>query len=60
MDVYHSQTYYEKITLKVIKPDSINELNSIKDFLLNKINTALMCIDFESYKEVMDIEIIII
>ena len=50
----------EKITLKTIKPVSLNELASIKDFLLFYINTALMCIDSKSYLEVVNVEITIL
>ena len=54
---FYLQSCSEKITLKTIKPVSLNELVSIKDFLLFYINTALMCIDSKSYLEVVNVEI---
>jgi hypothetical protein len=59
-DNFYLQSCSEKITLKSIKPLSLNELVSIKDFLLFNINTALMCVDYSSYIEVVDIEITIL
>ena len=56
---YH-HTCSEKITLKTIKPVSLNELVSIKDFILFYINTSLMCIDSKSYLEVVNVEITIL
>jgi hypothetical protein len=58
--VYHIKTCSEKITLKSLKPINMNELMSIKEFLLFNINSALMCIDNDSYLEVIDIELVII
>jgi hypothetical protein len=58
--VYHIKTCSEKITLKSLKPINMNELMSIKEFLLFNINSALMCIDNGSYLEVIDIELVII
>ena len=52
--------FAEKITLKSQKPISLNELNLIKDFLLFNLNSALMCIDTDSYIEVVDIKLVII
>lgn len=49
----------EKITLKSQKPTSLKELNLIKEFLLFNINSALMCIEIDSYTKVVDIEFII-
>lgn len=57
---FYLQSCSEKITLKTIKPVSLNELVSIKDLLLFYINTTLMCIDSKSYLEVVDIEITIL
>ena len=51
--------FAEKITLKSQKPTSLKELNLIKEFLLFNINSALMCIEIDSYIEVVDIEFII-
>ena len=51
-DNFYLQTCSEKITL--------NELVSIKDFLLFYINTTLMCIDSKSYLEVVNVEITIL
>jgi hypothetical protein len=59
-DNFYLQSSSEKITLKTIKPVSLNELVSIKDFLLFYINTTLMCIDSKSYLEVVNVEILII
>jgi hypothetical protein len=59
-DNFYLQSCSEKITLKTIKPLSLNELVSIKDFLLFNINTALMCVCYSSYIEVVDVEIIIL
>jgi hypothetical protein len=57
---FYLQTCSEKIILKTIKPVSLNELVSIKDFLLFYINTALICIDSKSYLEVYEVELLII
>ncbi len=57
---FYLQSCSEKITLKTIKPVTLNELVSIKDFLLFNINTALMCIDSKSYLEIVDVEITIL
>ena len=59
-NVNYHHTCSEKITLKTIKPVTLNELLSIKDFLLFYINTALMCIDSKSYMEVVNVEITIL
>ena len=59
-DNFYLQSCSEKITLKTIKPVSLNELVSIKDFLLFYINTTLMCIDSKSYMEVVNVEITIL
>jgi len=53
------QTCSEKITLKPLKPVSLSEMMIIKEFLILNINSALFCIDYSSYKEVVDIDIII-
>lgn len=57
---FYLQSCSEKIIVKSIKPVSLNELVSIKDFLLFYINTTLMCIDSKSYLEVVNVEIIIL
>jgi hypothetical protein len=59
-DIFYLHTCSEKITLKIIKPVSFDELVLIKDFLLFYINTSLMCIDSKSYLEVVNIEITIL
>ena len=59
-DNFYLQTCSEKIIVKTIKPVSLNELVSIKDFLLFYINTTLMCIDSKSYLEVVNVEITIL
>ena len=52
--------FSEKITLKSQKPTSLNELNLIKEFLLFNINSALICIENDSYMEVVEIELVLI
>ena len=59
-NVYYSHTCSEKITLKSLRPINMNELLLIKEFLLFNINTALICIDFECYMEVENLELKII
>lgn len=59
-DNFYLQSCSEKIILKTIKPVKLNELVSIKDFLLFNINTALMCIDSKSFLEVVNVEITIL
>jgi hypothetical protein len=59
-DNFYLQACSEKITLKTIKPASLNELVVIKEFLLFNINTVLMCIDSKSYLEVVNVEITIL
>ena len=59
-DNFYLQTCSEKIIVKTIKPVSLNELVSIKDFLLFYINTTLICIDSKSYLEVVSVEITIL
>jgi hypothetical protein len=56
-NVYYSHTCSEKITLKSLRPIDMSELLLIKEFLLFNINTALICIDFECYMEVEDLEL---
>jgi len=58
-NVNHHNTCLERITLKSDKPVSMNELMSIKDFILFNINSALLCIDSKGYIEVIDVELII-
>ena len=58
--VFNNYSSFEQITLKSLKPVSFKELNLIKDFLLFNINSALMCIDTNSYIEVVEIELVII
>jgi hypothetical protein len=57
---FYLQSCSEKIIVKTIKPVSLNELVSIKDFLLFYINTSLICIDSKSYLEVVNVEITIL
>jgi hypothetical protein len=59
-DNFYLHTCSEKIILKTIKPVSLNELVSIKDFLLFYINTTLMCVNKSSCIKVVDVEIIIL
>lgn len=56
-NVNYFQTSSEKITIKSLKPIHLNELLLIKEFLLFNINTALLCIDSESYIDVGDVEL---
>ena len=58
-NVNHYHICLERITLKSVKPVSMNELMSIKEFILFNINSALLCIDSKGYMEVSDVEIII-
>lgn len=51
--------FAEKFTLKSKKPTSLKDLNTINDFLLFKLNSALMCIETDSYIEVVIIELTI-
>ena len=55
---YHN-TCSERIIIKSVKPFTMNELMSIKEFILLNINSALLCIDSKGYMEVTDVEIII-
>ncbi len=59
-DNFYLESCSEKITLKTIKPVSLNELILIKGFLIFNINTTLMCIDSKSYLEVVNVEITIL
>jgi hypothetical protein len=59
-DNFYLQSCSEKIIVKTIKPIKLNELVSIKDFLLFYINTTLICIDSKSYLEVVNVEITIL
>ena len=58
--IFLKNEFAEKITLKSQKTTSLKELNLIKEFLLFNINSALMCIDNDSYIEVVGIELEII
>ena len=58
-NVNYFKTSSEKITIKSLKPIQMNELIQIKEFILFNINSALLCIDSINYKEVTDIEILI-
>ncbi len=58
--IYLKNEFMEKITLKSQKPTSLNELNLIKEYLLFNINSALICIDNDSYIEVVEIELVLI
>lgn len=57
---FYLQSCSEKIIVKTIKPVTLNELVSIKDFLLFNINTILICIDSKSHLEVVNVEITIL
>jgi hypothetical protein len=58
-NINYFHTSSERFTLKSVKSVSIDELVTIKEFILFNINSALLCIDSKNYKEVKDIEIII-
>jgi hypothetical protein len=51
--------YSEKIILKSLKPVTINELNQINEYLLLQINSALKCIDSNSYPNIEEMELLI-
>jgi len=59
-NIFYLHTCTEKLSLKSIKPVSINELIIIKQFLLFNINISLHCIECKSYMEVTDVEIMIV
>lgn len=59
-NVNYSHTSIEKISIKSLKSIHMNELLLIKEFLMFNINSALMCIDAESYREVGEIELLIL
>jgi hypothetical protein len=59
-DVCFSKTCSETITIKSLKPINSKEINSITAFLLFNINSALMCIDNDSYIEVVEIDLLIV
>jgi hypothetical protein len=59
-NIYYSYSCSEIIFLKSNKPVSINELISIKKFVIFNINSALICIDSPIYMAVTDIELVII
>ena len=59
-NVNYHRTCSERINLKSVKPVSMNELILIKEFILFNINSALLCIDSNSYMEVVEVDIIII
>ena len=58
-NIYYINNSLEKISLKSNKPVSFTELILIKEFILFNINSALLCVDYKSYVEVTDVEIII-
>jgi len=59
-NIFYLHTCTEKLSLKSIKPVSINELIIIKQFILFNINISLHCIECKSYMEVTDVEIMIV
>jgi hypothetical protein len=59
-NVYIYNACLERITINSLKPINMNELILIKEFLLFNLNSALMCIDNDSYMEVTEIELVII
>jgi hypothetical protein len=58
-NINYFYTSSERFTLKSVKSVSIDELITIKEFILFNINSALLCIDSKNYKEVKDVEIVI-
>lgn len=59
-NAYYHKTCSERIIIKSVKPVTMNELMLIKEFILFNINSALLCIDSNSYMEVVEVDIIII
>lgn len=59
-NIYYFHNCSEKISLKSNKPVLITELESIKHFILNSINSALICIEPAINMEVTEIEVTII
>ena len=60
VNIFYFHTRTEKLSLKSIKPVSINELILIREFILFNLNISLHCIESKSYVEVTDVEITII
>lgn len=60
VNIFYFHTRTEKLSLKSLKPVSINELTLIKEFILFNLNISLHCIESKSYVEVTDVEITII
>ena len=59
-NIYYLHNCLEKISLKSNKPVLISELESIEHFILNSINSALICIEPEINMEVTEVEVTII
>lgn len=59
-NIYYFHNCSEKISLKSNKPVLISELESIEHFILNSINSALICIEPAISMEVTEIEVTII
>ena len=51
--------YSDKIILKSLMSVIINEINQINEYLLLQINSALKCIDSNSYPYTEEIELLI-
>ena len=60
VNIFYFHTRTEKLSLKSLKPVSINELILIREFILFNLNISLHCIESKSYVEVTDVEITII
>ena len=60
VNIFYFHTRTEKLSLKSLKPLSMNELILIKEFILFNLNISLHCIESKSYVEVTDVEITII
>lgn len=58
-NIYYLHNCLEKISFKSNKPVTIDELNHIHDYLVFQINSALKCIDSNSYQNVTKIELLI-
>lgn len=59
-NIYYFHNCLEKITLKSNKPVLMSELESIENFILYNINSALICIEPAINMEVTEVEVTII
>lgn len=59
-NIYYFHNCLEKISLKSKKPVLMSELESIEQFILININSALICIEPAINMEVTEVEVTII